>query len=538
MTVLTRCFRGGLTALLLAAIPADAQQPVIAPGGVVSAASYSQPVAPGSIVSIFGTNLANTVSSATATPLLTVLRGTSVSMNGIPAPLFYVSPTQINAQVPSTLALSSAAYATANVVVTTGSGASAPAAVELWLEAPGVFTAQASGCGQAAALNVAPDGSLSPNTASNSAAPGDFVVLFGTGFGAAYFPPPDGSPATAAQNLEIGGGFTIDGGSVQNLQYFGLAPNLVGTDQANLQIPIGTRDGCAVPIAIVGGEFTISPTVSISVHSSRGQCVDPPTQSYGTIALVRTISTGTSEDGETDTLSASFPSGPQLVQPVESQTPVNGDIFNSPQFSGPSRSCPVAGYLQLSAGALGVKGPNGAAIVAPSSTSGSAAYSQNLPQGFLGAGTYSISASGGSIVGPFQGSVTLDAPIQITAVTPGETGSSGTPYTIAWTGGSPNDMVKVSLVSQGFTSVTSDYGYTPASTGFFSFQPICSGNPVSAGGNGVFCTFGIPGVTEVVVEQMPATAQVSSFQASGITGGIQVSWTYRYIVGLATSLVY
>jgi hypothetical protein len=93
-------------------------------------------------------------------------------------------------------------------------------------------------------------------------------------------------------------------------------------------------------------------------------------------------------------------------------------------------------------------------------------------------------------------------------------------------------VVRVSLVSQGLTYARTDYGYTPASNGSFSFQPICTGNPVSAGGNGVFCTFGIPGVTEVVVEQMPATAQVSTFQASGITGSIQVSWTYRYIFGL------
>lgn len=146
MIVLNGCFRGCLTALLLVAIcrPADAQQPVIAAGGIVSAASYSQPVAPGSIVSIFGANLANTVSSAAATPLLTTLGGTSVSMNGIPAPLFYASPTQINAQVPSSLTLSGAAYATANVVVTTSSGTSAPVAVELWAEAPGVFTTSMS----------------------------------------------------------------------------------------------------------------------------------------------------------------------------------------------------------------------------------------------------------------------------------------------------------------------------------------------------------------------------------------------------------
>jgi hypothetical protein len=395
-----------------------------------------------------------------------------------------------------------------------------------------VFTTQGSGCGQAVALNVGPDGRLSPNSPSNSAAPGDFVAVFGTGFGQTYFPPPDGSPALGAQWLEIGGGFTINGGNLQGLQYSGLAPNLVGTDQANLQIPTDTRDGCAVPLAIAGA-FTISPTVSISVHSSRGQCIDPVTQSYGTIALVKTISTGTDQDGETDTLSASFPSGPQLVRPVESQGPVNGYIGNSIQLPDPSRACPVAGYLQLSAGTITVSGPNGSATATPSSATGSVTYSRSLPPGFLGAGTYGISATGSSTVGAFQGKVMLDPPIQITAVHPPANVSAGEPFTVQWSGGSPGSVVKVSLRFKRFMTEYASYGYTSAGAGTYSFQPICSGHSVESGGNGVFCSFGLPAVTEVVVEQMPATNQVSTFNASGITGDIQVRWTYRYVIGLA-----
>lgn len=167
-----------------------AQQPVIALGGIVNAASYNQPVVPGSIIAIFGTNLAGKVYSAAATPLPATLGSTSVSINGIVAPLFYVSPTQINAQVPSSLTSVDGGYTTANVVVTTSFGARSPVPVSVYVESPGVFTTDGSGCGQAAALNVSPNGSLSPNTASNSTAPGDFVTLFGTGFGLAYFLPP------------------------------------------------------------------------------------------------------------------------------------------------------------------------------------------------------------------------------------------------------------------------------------------------------------------------------------------------------------
>jgi len=527
-------FRLALTAFLLgtACCPAYAQQPVIALGGAVSAASYNSPIAPGSIIAVFGTNLADKVYSAVATPLPTTLGTTSVSVNGIPAPLFYVSPTQINAQAPSSLTSADGGYATANVVVTTSFGSSAPAAVSVYVEGPGVFTTDGSGCGQAAALNVAPDGSLSPNTASNSAAPGDFVVLFGTGFGLTYFPPPDGSPAVGAQHLETAGGVSMSGGIPLAVPYSGLAPGLVGTDQTNFQIPMDTRDGCAVPLAILGA-FTASPAVSISVHSSRGKCVDPATQSYGTVALVKTIFTGTGANGETDTLSASFLSGPQLLQPVESQTPVAGYIANSIQLSGPSRICPVAGYLQLSAGAIAVSGPTGSAAATPVSAAGSVTYSQNLPPGFLAAGTYAISAAGSSTVGAFQGSVTLDPPIRITAVNPPPNpNSGGAPFTVEWTGGSPGSVVKVSLVFKAFMSQYSSYGYTSASAGSYSFQPVCSGNPVSAGGNGVFCFFGLPGITEVDVEQMPASGLLPAFQAGGITGGVQVSWIYRYVIGM------
>ncbi len=521
-------YRGiGWTAFLLCC-HANAQQPVVAPGGVVNAASLSQPVAPGSIVSIFGTNLADAVHSAVATPLPINLGGTSVTIGGVSAPLFYVSPGQINAQTPSSLTVTYAAFTTANVVVTTGAGSSAPVAVPLYVEGPGVFTADGSGCGQAAALNVAPDGSFSPNSASNSAAPGDFVVLFGTGFGKPYFPPADGTPATAVQTLEYGSGFSINGAGSFPLPYLGLAPGLVGTDQANLQIPIGTRNGCAVPINI-DGALGPSQTVSISVNSARGQCADPATRSYGTISLVKTITTGTGADGEADTLSAWFPSGPQLTRPAVSRSTEPGSYYANVTGPGsspiPGRSCPVAGYVPLSAGTINVSGPTGSATVAPAT--GSGIYSKSLPAGFLFGGSYSVSASGSSNVGPFQGSVAVDPPIQITAaVTPV---INSKPITIEWAGAAPNSIVKVSLVYQSFMTSVSSYGYAPASAGSFTFQPVCAGNPVPMG-SGVVCSFGLPGITEIVVEQMPLADRVPTIQVSGITGGVQVWWTYRYVI--------
>jgi len=76
--------------------------PAVNAGGVLNSASYTtQGVAPGSIVSIFGTNLAASTASASAIPLPTGLSDvTSVTFNSIPAGLYFVSLNQINAQLP------------------------------------------------------------------------------------------------------------------------------------------------------------------------------------------------------------------------------------------------------------------------------------------------------------------------------------------------------------------------------------------------------------------------------------------------------
>jgi hypothetical protein len=116
-----------------------AQLPSIVPGGIVNAASYLQPVSPGSVISIFGSNLADGEYRALTTPLPPTLGGASVSVNGTPAPLFYVSPTQINAQITISLAYSLDTYIPAAVVVTTKIGASAAEPVSVFNEGPAIY---------------------------------------------------------------------------------------------------------------------------------------------------------------------------------------------------------------------------------------------------------------------------------------------------------------------------------------------------------------------------------------------------------------
>src|SRR5437016_2266081 len=84
--------------------------PVISAGGILNGASFrfstvpGGGIAPGAIISIFGTGLASATLGAPSVPLTTTLGGTSVSIAGIPAALYFVSANQINAQVPWTVA--------------------------------------------------------------------------------------------------------------------------------------------------------------------------------------------------------------------------------------------------------------------------------------------------------------------------------------------------------------------------------------------------------------------------------------------------
>ena len=366
---------GGLK--LFAVLPvfaagAIAQIPQIAPNGVVNAASWSAPVSPGSLGAIFGTNLASTQASASP-PLPLTLGGASVTINGIPAPLYFVSPGQINLQVPSSIGnLECFEVVSATIVVTTAAGAGAPVTIPLSAASPGLFTADGSGCGQAAALNVRPDGTVSINSPSNSAAPGDYISIFGTGFGLVSVAPPDGTPASGASPLARAAGISVDYNISTTLLYAGLAPGLVGIDQLNFQVPASARNGCSVPIRASG--TLAGPAVTISVQNGRGQCADPPIESYGQISLSKWTNSGPGSPVTQESFGAMFPSGPGMQPPAAEKIVFAPDWATGvPGLSaelisdsfGPlpqPRVCPVPGYSHLSAGAIQIQPPNTMAI--------------------------------------------------------------------------------------------------------------------------------------------------------------------------------
>ncbi len=286
------------------------QVPVISPGGVVNSASYTTfpdiqnlngngvgfGVAGGSIVPIFGTNLALSTQQAQTLPLPLELGQTVVTVNGVSAPIFYVSPGLINFQMPSPWLQSNRQSGPGNIIVSTPAGVSKSYLID-GVDAFGVFTQDSSGCGAGVVQNFRPDGSVSLNTPANSATPGDFFVIYGTGMGIVYNSPPDGSPLAPGALTIRGENPTpafdfADKPPVFNvLTYWaGRAPGLVGVDQINFPVLDTIREGCAVPMQIQTDDGSSQP-VTVAIRNGGGPCVDPPSAGFGQISWEKTVTT-------------------------------------------------------------------------------------------------------------------------------------------------------------------------------------------------------------------------------------------------------
>ena len=232
--------------------------PVIQPRGILNAASLSTraTISPGSISSLFGLNLAVAAQLGTAIPPSTTLGGTQLLFNGIPAPLFYVSPTQINFQMPVELPGTSA-----QVMVITNGVRSLTTTVQLAPQDPGIFALTATGSGQGAVLN--PDYSV--NSADNPAAAGSAIMIYATGLGPTNPPIGTGQPGgTSPPNQTAQTPTVLINGAPAQVLYSGLAPGFPGEYQVNAVIPPGTPAGAAVSLQIqIAGKSSNAVTIAV-----------------------------------------------------------------------------------------------------------------------------------------------------------------------------------------------------------------------------------------------------------------------------------
>jgi uncharacterized protein (TIGR03437 family) len=235
-----------------------------APGVTVSAASFSAAAnAPGSVVSLFGTALAVQPAAAPSLPLPSSLNGTVVTLNGLVAPLFYASPTQINYQLPFGLN----GLSEASLVVSVNGVVSPPVIVPLFVDAPGIFTLNQQGTGQGAILisqtgQIA--GPLGPN--SRPVGPGEYISIYCTGLGPVTNTPAAGAPASSSPpSTTLTAPTVVVGGVVVPVQFAGLAPGFTGLYQVNVQVPANSSTGAAVPVSMRFNQGA-SNVVSIAVQ--------------------------------------------------------------------------------------------------------------------------------------------------------------------------------------------------------------------------------------------------------------------------------
>jgi uncharacterized protein (TIGR03437 family) len=175
----------------------------------------------------------------------TELAGTRVLFNGTPAPILYTWVTQVAAIVPYSVTGTSA-----QVQVEYQGQTTDPLTVPVAASAPGVFTLDSSGRGQAAAVNQ--DGSL--NTAMNAARQGSIVSFYVTGEGQTSPSGVDGKLAAPPLPIPILPVAVTIGGRAAEVTYAGGAPTLVaGVMQVNARIPSGTPAGNAAVVVTVGG---------------------------------------------------------------------------------------------------------------------------------------------------------------------------------------------------------------------------------------------------------------------------------------------
>ena len=235
-------------------------------GAVVDAASqHAGPISPGKIVVIYGAGLGPSQliqNQPKNGQIGAELSDTTVTFNGIAAPILYTSATQVAAIVPYAISGS-----TGRVEVSYQGRVSADFSVPVAITAPNVFTLNQAGWGQAAALNAA-DGTV--NSPVNPVKIRGYISIYATGEGQTTPSGVDGKLANSTPTHPLLQVAASVGGIPATVQYAGgVSGQIAGLIQVNIQIPDGVEPGGYVPVVLqVGSASTTPGAVWISVSEN------------------------------------------------------------------------------------------------------------------------------------------------------------------------------------------------------------------------------------------------------------------------------
>jgi trimeric autotransporter adhesin len=231
---------------------------------VVNAASNQNgPIAPGEIVALYGSGLGpsqlQTYQLDASGRIPRSLAGTTVLFGNQPAPVIYASPAQTSVVVPFGVSGQSV-----QVTVQSQNQTAAPMTMPVAAAAPGLFTADASGHGQAAALNQ----NLQPNSAGNPAARGSLLSLFATGAGQMSPSAADGalngsSPPSMPVLQPVA--VTIGGQAATVSAAIGALGQVAGMLEITVRVPSGIQPGKAVPVTLQIGGASSQSGVTVAI---------------------------------------------------------------------------------------------------------------------------------------------------------------------------------------------------------------------------------------------------------------------------------
>jgi uncharacterized protein (TIGR03437 family) len=420
----------------------------------------------GSIFAIFGANLSSTTVPLQAAPLQTTLSGVSLSVkvNGATTQplLYYLSPTQINAVLPSATPVG-----TGTITVTTSGGVSAAFPIQVVESDFGLLTFN-YGAGQLAGFDA--NNNYAYLGFSEAANPGDILELWGTGLGPVA---DDNKGGAVSDPVEVD-----IGGISAKVLYHGRS-SYTGLDQINVQVPAGVS-GCNVSVAVVTGSY-VSNFATLPVAASGRTCSDAANPisisvldgaaqsgslSIGVVALIEATTPATVVGGQSfggGTLESGFAgffkiTYSQLTQGATATgggaTSLGSCVVNFYNASSASTTPPGFKFTYLNAGPdVNISGPDGALAMPLTSEGGIEVYATPpTATAFIPAsgGSFSFNnGGGGPDVCAFATQLQLTSPLTWTNMDSISTVTRSNGLTVNWTGGDPSTYVSITGTSFG-----------------------------------------------------------------------------------------